>query len=167
MGAVGARLYYEDTTLQHAGVIVGLGGMAGHPFYGFPAEDVGYFGRVVIAQDYSAVTAACMMLKKSVFEQVGGFDEQLAVAYNDVDLCLKIGEAGYRIVYDPFAELYHYESKTRGYEDTKEKTERFRSEIEIFRKRWEKILRDGDPNYSPNLTLKEANFGLNLDKDSK
>lgn len=167
VGAVGARLYYEDTTLQHAGVIVGLGGMAGHPFYGFPAEDVGYFGRVVIAQDYSAVTAACMMLKKSVFEQVGGFDEQLAVAYNDVDLCLKIGEAGYRIVYDPFAELYHYESKTRGYEDTKEKTERFRSEIEIFRKRWEKILRDGDPNYSPNLTLKEANFGLNLDKDSK
>lgn len=165
VGAVGARLYYEDGTLQHAGVIIGLGGIAGHPFYGFPSEDVGYFGRIVIAQDYSAVTAACMMMKKSVFEQAGGFDEQLAVAYNDVDLCLKVGEAGYRIVYNPFAELYHYESKTRGYEDTKEKEDRFLAERAIFRKRWEKILRDGDPNYSPNLTLREANFGLKLDED--
>ncbi len=165
VGAVGARLYYEDGTLQHAGVVIGLGGIAGHPFYGFPPEDIGYFARVVIAQDYSAVTAACMMMKKSVFEQAGGFDEQLAVAYNDVDLCLRVGEAGYRIVYNPYAELYHYESKTRGYEDTKEKKDRFHVEREIFRKRWEKLLRDGDPNYSPNLTLKEANYGLNLDED--
>lgn len=167
MGAVGARLYYGDGTLQHAGVVIGLGGIAGHPFYGFPSEDVGYFGRVVIAQNYSAVTAACMMMKKSVFQQVGGFDEQLAVAYNDVDLCLKAGEAGYRIVYNPYAELYHYESKTRGYEDTKEKEERFQAEREIFRRRWEKILRDGDPNYNPNLTLQEANFGLDMEGVSK
>lgn len=167
VGAVGARLYYGDGTLQHAGVVIGLGGIAGHPFYGFPSEDVGYFGRVVIAQNYSAVTAACMMMKKSVFQQVGGFDEQLAVAYNDVDLCLKAGEAGYRIVYNPYAELYHYESKTRGYEDTKEKEERFQAEREIFRRRWEKILRDGDPNYNPNLTLQEANFGLDMEGVSK
>ena len=167
VGAVGARLYYGDGTLQHAGVVIGLGGIAGHPFYGFPSEDVGYFGRVVIAQDYSAVTAACMMMKRSVFQQVGGFDEQLAVAYNDVDLCLKAGETGYRIVYNPYAELYHYESKSRGYEDTKEKEDRFHAEREIFRKRWEKILRDGDPNYNPNLTLKEANFGLDMEGGSK
>ena len=167
VGAVGARLYYDDDTVQHAGIVIGLGGIAGHPFYGFPSEDIGYFSRLVIAQDYSAVTAACMMMKKSVFQQVGGFDEQLAVAYNDVDLCLKAGEAGYRIVYNPYAELYHYESKTRGYEDTKEKEERFQAEREIFRRRWEKILRDGDPNYNPNLTLQEANFGLDMEGVSK
>lgn len=162
VGAVGARLYYEDGTVQHAGVIVGLGGVAGHAFVAFPKEHWGYFGRIHMAQDYSAVTAACMMVKKTVFEEVKGFDERYAVAFNDVDLCMKIVSAGYLIVYNPYAELNHYESKSRGYEDTEEKVQRFNSEIELFRSRWKEFLEKGDPNYSPNLTLDRNDFTLNL-----
>lgn len=162
VGAVGARLYYEDGTIQHAGVIVGLGGVAGHAFAGVSHEDPGYFGRIHMAQDYSAVTAACVLVKRSVFEEVGGFDEEYAVAFNDVDLCMKIRKAGYLIVYNPYAELNHYESKSRGYEDTPEKVERFNSEIALFESRWGEFLEKGDPYYNPNLTLDKQDFSLNV-----
>lgn len=162
VGAVGARLYYEDDTIQHAGVIVGAGGVAGHAFLGFPHEAPGYFGRAMMAQDLSAVTAACMMVKKCVYEEVGGFDESYAVAFNDVDLCMKIRKAGYLIVYNPYAELTHYESKSRGYEDTEEKIKRFVSEIQLFQTRWKEFLEQGDPYYNPNLTLDRNDFSLNM-----
>ncbi len=165
VGAVGARLYYEDGTIQHAGVIVGLGGIAGHAFVGYSYDDPGYFGRIMMAQDYSAVTAACMMVKRSVFEEVEGFDEGYAVAFNDIDLCLKIRRAGYLIVYNPYAELKHYESKSRGYEDTEEKVQRFNSEMERFEERWKAFLEQGDPFYSPNLTLDKNDFSLNVHMD--
>jgi len=162
VGAAGARLYYEDGSIQHAGVIIGLGGVAAHAFVDTHPEDAGYANRIVMAQDLSAVTAACMMVKRTVFERVGGFDTSYAVAFNDVDLCLKIREAGYLIVYNPYAELMHYESKSRGYEDTPEKVERFQSEIQRFHKRWEKILEEGDPYYNPNLTLDKCDFSLSI-----
>lgn len=160
VGAVGARLYYEDGTIQHAGVIVGVGGVAGHAFLGYDHDAPGYFGRIKLLQDYSAVTAACIMIKKTVYEEVKGFDEEYAVAFNDVDLCLKIRQAGYLIVYDPYAELNHYESKSRGYEDTEEKIRRFNSEIALFQKRWKTFLKEGDPYYNPNLTLARNDFSL-------
>ena len=160
VGAIGARLYYEDGTIQHAGVIVGLGGIAGHAFVGFPHDALGYFGRIQMAQDLSAVTAACMLVKRSVFEEVEGFDEAYAVAFNDVDLCMKIRKAGYLIVYNPYAELNHYESKSRGYEDTEEKVQRFNSEIALFKSRWGDFLEQGDPYYNPNLTLGRNDFSL-------
>lgn len=162
VGAVGARMYYEDGTIQHAGVIIGLGGIAGHAFVGAGRESWGYFGRICLAQNYSAVTAACLLMKKSVFEEVGGFDEGYAVAFNDVDLCLKVRRAGYLIVYNPYAELNHYESKSRGYEDTEEKIQRFQSEIDLFKERWGDFLMAGDPYYSPNLTLDKNDFSLNV-----
>ena len=163
VGAVGARLYYEDGTIQHAGVIVGLGGVAGHAFVGYEHDDPGYCGRIMLTQDYSAVTAACMMVDRRVFEEAGGFDEQYAVAFNDVDLCLAIRKAGYLIVYDPYAELKHYESKSRGMEDTDEKVRRFNLEIALFQERWKEVLETGDPYYSPNLTLAKNDFSLAVD----
>ncbi|MEQ3612945.1 glycosyltransferase family 2 protein, partial [Mediterraneibacter gnavus] len=162
VGIVGARLYYEDDTIQHAGVIIGLGGVAGHAFPGACKEDPGYFGRIIAAQDYSAVTAACMMTKKSVFNEVQGFEEKLAVAFNDVDFCMKVREAGYLVVYNPYAELHHYESKSRGLEDTEEKVQRFQGEIETFKERWGEFLLKGDPYYSPNLTLDKNDFSLRV-----
>ena len=162
VGAVGARLFYEDGTIQHAGVVVGMQGVAGHESAGEPHESPGYFGRAIIAHDCSAVTAACVMVKKEVFEIVGGFDSKLAVAFNDIDFCLKVRKAGYLIVYNPYAELYHYESKSRGQEDTEEKIRRFQREIEIFHEKWYDFLLKGDPYYNPNLTLAETNFGLRL-----
>lgn len=160
VGAVGARLYYEDDTIQHAGVVVGFGGIAGHCFVQQPRSYTGYCHRIICAQNYSAVTAACMMVKRSVFEQVGGLTEELQVAFNDIDFCMKVRAAGYLIVYNPYAELYHYESKSRGLEDTPEKMERFRREIAVFERRWPEILRDGDPYYNPNLTLESQDFSL-------
>lgn len=158
VGAVGGRLYYDDNTIQHAGVIVGLGGIAGHAFTQCSKEDSGYMNRIICQQEYSALTAACLMVKKSVFEEVGGLSEDLAVAFNDVDFCLKVRAAGYRIIYNPYAELYHYESKSRGSEDTPEKVERFHGEIRTFEKRWQEILLDGDPSYNKNLTLDGVAF---------
>ncbi len=160
VGAVGARLYYEDDTIQHAGVVVGFGGIAGHCFVQQPRGLTGYCHRIICAQDYSAVTAACMMVKKSAFEEVGGLSEELQVAFNDIDFCMKLRKAGYLIVYNPYAELYHYESKSRGLEDTPEKVARFNREIATFEKRWPEILRDGDPYYNPNLTLDSQDFSL-------
>ena len=160
VGIVGARLYYSDDTIQHAGVVLGMGGVAGHCFVNMPKEQPGYFARALCAQDYSAVTAACMMVKRSVFEKVKGFDEQLKVAYNDIDFCLKVRREGFLVVYNPYAELYHYESKSRGLENTEEKVRRFKRESQIFEERWGVILEKGDPYYNPNLTLDKNDFSL-------
>lgn len=162
VGAVGARLYYEDGTVQHAGVIVGLGGIAGHAFKDAPKCDGGYFFRSVCVQDYSAVTAACMMMSKPLFDEIGGFDEELKVAFNDIDLCMQIRSKKRLIVYTPYAELYHYESKSRGLENTKEKVERFNSEVAYFAKKWKKELQAGDPYYNKNLTLEKHDFSLRI-----
>ena len=160
VGVVGCRLLYEDDTIQHAGVVIGFGGIAGHTFIGLHELQNSYFHRAVTAQDYSAVTAACMMTKKKLFAEVGGFTERLAVAFNDIDLCLKIRETGQKVVYNPYALFHHYESKSRGLEDTPEKVERFNREIAVFMKRWPEILEKGDPYYNPNLTLRKSDFSL-------
>ena len=162
VGIVGAKLCYDDDTIQHAGVVIGFGGMAGHAFIESSRFDTGYMGRIMCAQDYSAVTAACMMTKKSVYNAVGGLTEALEVAFNDIDYCLKVRELGKLVVYNPYAELYHYESKSRGMEDTPEKVERFNSEVAKFCERWEDILQKGDPYYNPNLTLDKADFSLRV-----
>lgn len=160
VGIVGARLYYPDNTIQHAGVVLGFGGMAGHTFIGCSRYDNGYFSRIICAQDYSAVTAACMMTKKSIYEEVGGLTEEFKVAFNDIDFCMKVRDKGYLIVYNPAVELYHYESKSRGLEDTDEKVERFNSEVNRFLERWDKQLKAGDPYYNVNLSLNRSDFGL-------
>lgn len=161
VGAVGARLYYEDGTIQHAGVILGICGIAGHCFVGLPRENPGYMGRIILQQDYSAVTAACLMMRRDVFCEIGQFNEDYAVAFNDIDLCMRVRKAGYLVVYNPYAELNHYESKSRGYEDTDEKIQRFSSEIERFKLEWEEELIKGDPYYNPNLTLAKLDFSIN------
>ncbi len=160
VGIVGAKLLYADDTIQHAGVILGFGGTAGHAFIGKSRYDTGYFGRILCAQDYSAVTAACMMTKREAFEAVGGMTEELAVAFNDVDYCLKVRKHGWLVVYDPYAEMHHYESKSRGYEDSPEKVERFNGEVEILLSRWRDQIEQGDPYYNPNLTLDNSDFSL-------
>lgn len=161
VGAVGAKLLYEDGSIQHAGVIIGIGGIAGHSHKNFPRDDAGYFGRLKVVQDLSAVTGACLMTKRSVFETVGGFEVKLPIAFNDIDLCLKIRQAGQLIVWTPETELFHYESRTRGFEDTLEKQKRFLGEIDYFNKKWSDTLKAGDPYYSPNLTLAAEDFSIN------
>ncbi len=160
VGIVGARLYYPDHTIQHAGIVIGMGGIAGSMFVGMDGKRTGYLHKAGIQQDMSAVTAACMMVKKKVFLEVKGFEEKLAVAFNDVDFCLKVRKKGYLVVYDPYVELYHDESKTRGAEDTKEKVRRFQNEIEYMRKRWIDLLKQGDPYYNPNLSLKKWDYSI-------
>ncbi|MEG1945691.1 MAG: glycosyltransferase family 2 protein [Lachnospiraceae bacterium] len=160
VGIVGAKLCYQDDTIQHAGVVIGFGGMAGHAFIESSRYDTGYMGRIMCAQDYSAVTAACLMTKRTVYQQVGGLTEEYEVAFNDIDYCLKVRELGKLVVYNPYAELYHYESKSRGMEDTPEKIQRFNSEVARFMQRWQKILKEGDPYYNPALSLDKADFSL-------
>ena len=160
VGIVGAKLYYPDNTIQHAGIIIGIGGVAGSVFVGLPRAFSGYLHKASIQLDLSAVTAACMLVKRSVFEQVGGLEEKLKVAFNDVDFCLRVREKGYLVVYDPYAELYHYESKTRGAEDTKEKIRRFQTEIEYMRSHWIGLLKKGDPYYNCNLSLTKCDYSL-------
>ena len=160
VGAVGAKLLYPDFTVQHAGVIIGFGGIAGHAFTGQPGETLGYCGRIASVQDYCAVTAACMMTSRENFLSVGGFTEKLEVAFNDVDFCLKLRKKGLHILYDPYAVLYHYESKSRGAEDTPEKVRRFQGEVEYFGNTWKHILENGDPFYNPNLSLHRPDFTL-------
>ena len=160
VGIVGAKLLYEDETIQHAGVVIGFGGVAGHTFIGLHEAENSYFHRAMCAQDYSAVTAACLMVKKSVFHEVGGLTEELAVAFNDVDFCLKVRAAGYLVVYAPYAVMHHYESKSRGLEDTPEKVARFNREWALVASRWPDILKNGDPYYNPNLTLRKSDFSL-------
>lgn len=160
VGIVGAKLLFEDDTVQHAGIVIGFGGCAGHVFSGIGKDDYGYMMRPRINCNYSAVTAACLMTKRSVFEEVGGLSENFAVAFNDVDYCLKVREKEYLVVYDAFSLWHHYESKSRGYEDTPEKKKRFQGEIEKFQKRWGKILEEGDPYYNKNFPVTIAPFTL-------
>ena len=165
VGIVGAKLLYPDNMVQHAGVIIGMGGIAGHPLSRHPADDCGYFARGIIQQNLNAVTAACMLTKKEVYEKVNGFEEKLAVAFNDIDLCLKVRKAGYLIVYDPEALLYHHESISRGKEDTLEKRNRFEGEVDYMAKKWKDVLEKGDEYYNPNLSLLSGNFELKKESE--
>lgn len=160
VGAVGAKLLYPDNTIQHAGVIIGIGGIAGHSHKYFDVDDPGYVSRLIIVQDVSAVTAACLLIKKSIFEEVGGLTESFKVAFNDVDFCLKVRKAGYLNVFTPYAKLYHHESKSRGLEDTYEKKKRFLGEQLRFKEKWPDILEKGDPFYNPNLSLTREDFSI-------
>lgn len=164
VGAVGAMLYYPDDTIQHAGVILGIGGVAGHSHKNFKRGDYGYMTRAAIVQNLSAVTFACVMMPSKVFEEVSGLDEKFEVAFNDIDMCMRIRKVGYLIVFTPYAELYHYESKSRGPEDTPQKIKRFNSEIDRFQKRWGRELEEGDPYYNPNLTLTRNDFSYKTTK---
>ncbi|MEG4483666.1 tetratricopeptide repeat protein [Microcoleus sp. D2_18a_B4] len=159
IGAVGVKLLYADNTIQHVGVVLGVGGVAGHIYLGFPANFPGYFSNVVGMNNLSAVTGACLMCRREVFESVGGFDEELAVAYNDVDLCLKMVQQGYQNIYVPHVSLYHHESKSRGYEDTAEKKARLQKEADTLGKRWQKFI-ENDPCYSPHLTRDRQDFSI-------
>lgn len=165
VGAVGAMLYYPDDTIQHAGVILGIGGVAGHAHKYLPRGSYGYMSRATIAQNLSAVTAACVMIPRHVWEEVNGLDASFAVAFNDVDLCMRIRKVGYLIVWTPYAELYHYESKSRGLEDTPEKQKRFEGEVHRFQERWKKELEAGDPYYNPNLTLDREDFSIKRESE--
>lgn len=162
IGMVGAKLYYPNQTIQHAGVIVGLGGAAGHCHHTYPKGDFGYFGKLEINVNYLAVTAACCMIRKADFEQLGGFEEELTVAFNDVDLCLREYEAGHDNVWLHGVELYHYESQTRGYENTPEKKARFDQETKFMEDRWGKYIAN-DPFYNPNLSRVGGHFGIRLE----
>lgn len=168
VGAVGVKLYYEDRTIQHAGVIIGLSGCADHLFKGlYDKADYGFLNRAIILQEYSAVTAACMMTWKSTFLSVGGFDEiNLAINFNDVDYCLKLRELGIRIIFTPFAELFHYESQSRGKDDSPKKIERSKKEADYIRKKWQKFI-ENDPFYNPNLSYRRTDFSLSIAPKSK
>lgn len=156
VGAVGAKLLYPDNTIQHAGIIL-VGGVAGHAHKHLDKTRAGHFGRALVTQNFVAVTGACLLISKKIYFEVGGMDENLAVAFNDVDLCLKIFAAGYRNVWTPFAQLYHYESKSRGYEDTPEKQNRFQAEANLMRQRWRSLL-ENDPYLNPNLSNQHETF---------
>lgn len=163
VGVVGAKLYYDDRTIQHAGIVVGLGAhrTAGHTHYRIPEANVGYMGKLCYAQNVTAVTGACMMVKKSLYEQLGGLDEEFAVALNDVDFCLKVREKGLLNIFTPFAELYHYESKSRGSDKDDARAIRYRQESDRFKVKWEKVLAKGDPYYNPNFSLDHSDFTVN------
>lgn len=164
VGAVGAKLYYENKTIQHAGVVLGLGAhrTAGHTHYKQPRQNLGYMGRLCYAQNVSAVTGACLMVKKSLYEEAGGLEEAFAVSLNDVDFCLKLRRMGLLNVFTPFAELYHYESISRGLDDTGEKAKRYQKESDLFREKWKEVLEKGDPYYNPNFSLDRSDFSLNV-----
>ncbi|MCB1777809.1 MAG: glycosyltransferase, partial [Candidatus Competibacteraceae bacterium] len=161
VGAVGAKLYYPDDTVQHGGVIIGIGGIAGHAHKHFAAHNPGYFARLHLVQNLSAVTAACLMVKKSLYQTINGMDDKhLAVAFNDVDFCLRLREKGYLNIFTPYCELYHHESRTRGHEDTPQKKQRFIEEIAYMQKRHAALLLNGDPYYNANLPLDRDDFGM-------
>ena len=155
VGIVGAKLLYNDHTVQHAGVLVGAGGLADHVFKGIHEDDPGYMGRAISSQDVSAVTAACLLVKRSVYEEVGGLEDEFQVAFNDVDFCLKVRKAGYLIVYDADVKLFHYESKSRGMEDTTERFIRFGNEMMLLNSKWDILSTFVDPYYNPNLSYLE------------
>ena len=164
IGCVGAKLLYADNHIQHAGVILGIGGVAGHSHKYASNQNTGYFSRLKLTQNYSAVTAAALLVRKAVFEEVGGLNEQdLTVAFNDVDFCLKVREAGYRNLWTPYAELYHHESVSRGGEDTPEKQARFSKEVLFMHTKWGTQL-NTDPFYNPNLTLQHENFSYRVER---
>lgn len=163
IGAVGARLYYEDKTIQHAGIIVGLSGIAGNMLVNLPYGKHAYFGREAATRNVAAVTGACLLCRRELYEEVGFMDEEkFKVAFNDVDFCLKLLEKGYRNIYNPYVELIHYESKSRGYEYTKEQEERFNKESENFKTKWKKYI-DYDPYYNINFSRKSCNYDINID----
>jgi GT2 family glycosyltransferase len=159
VGCVGAKLRFPNGTIQHAGVMLGVGGVAGHSHKYYAKEDTGYCSRLIVHQNVSAVTGACLFVRKKLFDLVGGLDEALAVTFNDVDLCLRISDRGYRVVFTPFAELYHHESVSRGLDDTSWKRARFLRESGIMQRRWSALLAR-DPFYSGNLTLAKEDFDL-------
>ena len=159
-GAAGCRLVYGDHTIQHAGVVLGYGGIAGHAFEGMPQEEYEKQRYSRYIRQMSAVTAACMVVNRTAFEVTGGFTEELGVAYNDIDFCMKLRKAGWMVLYDPLAQFYHYESQTRGFEMTAQKAERVKKEAEYFCRIWKKELERGDRFYNPNLTLEKADFSL-------
>lgn len=162
VGIVGAKLLFPNEKIQHAGVILGMGpsGTAGHLFYNFPGDQFVYAGRSQTTQDLSAVTAACMMVKKELYQKVGGMDEAFQVAFNDIDFCLRVRETGKLVVFQAYAELYHHESLTRGYETSQKNKKRFKEEIKLFKTRWKDLLEAGDPYYNPNLTLRRSDCTL-------
>lgn len=166
VGVVGAKLYYPDKTIQHAGIVVGLGAhrTAGHTHYRIPEANVGYMGRLCYAQDVTAVTGACMMVSKALYEELGGLDESFTVALNDVDFCLRVREKGFLNIFTPFAELYHYESKSRGSDKKDERALRYQQESDRFRVKWADALAKGDPYYNPNFSLDHSDFTVNWKK---
>ena len=166
VGAVGCMLYYPDYTIQHAGIVLGMGAhrTAGHSHYKMAKENLGYMGRLCYAQNVSAVTGACLMVKKQLFDEVGGLSEDLTVALNDVDLCLKMRKKGLLNVFTPFAELFHYESASRGTDVTeaasKENANRYDRECALFKEKWKDVLDAGDPYFNPNFSLDYSNYVL-------
>ncbi|MEM3906687.1 MAG: glycosyltransferase family 2 protein, partial [Nitrososphaerota archaeon] len=162
IGTVGAKLYYPDSTIQHAGIVLGMGGIAGHVFRGLGGKFLYYPQSILLnlVRNVIANTGACLMIKRTIFEKVGGFDENYILAFGDVDFCLRVFEAGYLNLWTPYAELYHHESKTRGYEDTPEKQKRFLAEVEYFRRKWLHLVEKGDPYYNPNLSLEHEDYRL-------
>jgi O-antigen biosynthesis protein len=159
VGAVGAKLYYPDGSIQHAGVILGLGGVANHAYVGQPSGYPGHGGRALVAQNLSAVTGACLVVRRALYEELHGLEERLGVAFNDVDFCLRLRERGYRNVWTPFAEMYHHESASRGRDESAEKRARFLAEIHYMESRWGDTLRN-DPAYNPNLSLESMHSEL-------
>ena len=166
VGVVGAKLYYPDKTIQHAGIVIGLGAhrTAGHTHYRIPEANVGYMGRLCYAQDVTAVTGACMMVSKALYEELGGLDESFTVALNDVDFCLRVREKGLLNIFTPFAELYHYESKSRGSDKKDDRAQRYQQESDRFRVKWADALAKGDPYYNPNFSLDHSDFTVNWKK---
>ena len=160
IGAVGAKLLYSNGTIQHAGVVLGVGGVAGHAFKHQTVNALGFFNRPRLVSAFSAVTAACLVIRKEIYSTVGGIDEDnLQIAFSDVDFCIRLREKGYRNIWTPHALLYHHESASRGYEDTEEKQARFANEVRFMLNRWGDTLRS-DPAYNPNLTLEHEDFSL-------
>ncbi len=163
IGAVGGKLYYPDDRIQHAGIVIGMAGVAGPPHYLFHRNDVGYYARAHVIHNVSAVTGACLMVDKKLYKAAGGMDtENFGVAFNDIDFCLKLLKKGYRNVFTPYCEMYHFESQSRGYEDTPEKLERLERESAVFRDRWEMYFQKGDPYFSPHLSLEKTNFSIKI-----
>ncbi len=164
VGAVGAKLYYANKTIQHAGVVLALGAhrTAGHSHYGQHRDNLGYMGRLCYTQDVSAVTGACLLVKKALYDEVVGLDEAFAISLNDVDFCLKLRQKGYLNVFTPFAELYHLESVSRGLDDNGERAQRYNRESEQFRLKWKEVLEAGDPYYNPNFSLDRSDFALKI-----
>ena len=167
VGIVGAKLYYPDKTIQHAGTVIGIGGSAGHVFTDLPGTYTGYMHKASLQLNYSAVTAACMMVKKTLYNHMHGLDSDFRVAFNDVDFCLRVRESGYLIVYTPYAELYHFESKSRGPEDNPAKVQRFQDETALLKARHPAIFEEGDPYYNKNLSLTKWNYSLRRSSSRK
>ncbi len=165
VGAVGGKLYFPDRKIQHAGVVLGLGAhrTAGHSHYGQAGMNLGYMGRLCYAQDVSAVTGACLMVSRKKYDEVGGFDEGFAVSLNDVDFCLKLRQKGYLNVFTPFAELFHYESLSRGLDLEGKNAQRYDKESEHFKTKWKEVLEKGDPYYNPNFSLDRSDYSLNVE----